>query len=168
MPGRGQGACHLFAARLIIDLPQDSYGQTEARGANKETSCAPRDQMHLTWVPTRMKSFLFILLLVCMAGCVGTRDSLSVIRGKVVNSKGMPISGCKAVPVRSGSNEPLSSFEKAIDSEFMISIVNAPSSGMAVLIFNCPGISGVTLSREIDLALAKRDGGLQIGSVVVQ
>lgn len=113
-----------------------------------------------------IKSIAVLLGALC-CGCVGTADSVSVIRGQLVLNDGTELAGCTAVPFLSGAQEPLSKYERTVDSRFFVSLVNAPSAGTAFIEFRCPGTSGVVRSGAISLKEASGPNGVDIGRVVV-
>jgi hypothetical protein len=84
-----------------------------------------------------------------------------------VRNDGTELNGCTAVPYLCGSGERLSRYEKTVDSRFLVSLVNAPSSGTAFIEFKCPGVSSPVRSREFSLAEASEPNGIDIGLVLV-
>ena len=114
-----------------------------------------------------LKAAIALLLSVVCGGCVGTADSIAVIRGQLVLKNGAEVAGCSAVPYLSGSREPFSKYERTVDSRFFVSLVNAPASGTAFVEFKCPGAPGVVRTGAISLKEASEPNGIDVGRIVV-
>src|SRR5690242_11268023 len=148
--------------RLRLELEEEG-----GRGAAFwRSECTEAQRLRQRRLP--MNKIALALASAFCAGCIGTADSISVIRGQLVRSDGTEVSGCTALVYSSGSREPLSKVEKAVEPRFFVSLVNAPKGGTAVLEFKCPGHPGVMRSREIELSGASDPAGIDIGRVVVK
>jgi hypothetical protein len=108
-----------------------------------------------------------ILLGALCFGCVATADSISVIRGHLVQSDGVDLNGCTALPYLSEVQEPYSKYERVVDSRFFVSLVNAPRAGTAYLEFRCPGVPGAVKTDAFSLKQASEQNGVDIGRVVI-
>ena len=108
-----------------------------------------------------------LVLGVLCCGCVGTADSISVIRGHLVYSDGTELAGCTATPYLVGAERPFSKYERTVDSHFFVSLVNAPKSGGGFIEFRCPGAPGVVRSDAFSLKDASEPNGIDIGRVVI-
>lgn len=112
-------------------------------------------------------STIILALGVLCYGCVGTADSISVIRGHLVHSDGTELAGCTATPYLVGAERPFSKYDRTVDSRFFVSLVNAPKSGGAFIEFRCPGVPGVVKSDAFSLKEASEPNGIDIGRVVI-
>lgn len=112
-------------------------------------------------------AFLWLAANLICGGCIGTMDSVSVVRGQLVRADGGDLNGCVAVLYRSGTTERLTKYERAVDSRFFVSVVNAPTSGDAFIEFSCPGVTGAIRSADFSLAAASEPKGIDVGRVVV-
>ena len=108
---------------------------------------------------------LWLFTLLC-GGCIGTMDSVSVVRGQLVRDDGADLNGCLATPYRSGTKELLSKYERTVDARFFVSLVNAPTSGKAFIEFRCPGVANPIRSPDFSLAAASEPDGVDVGRVV--
>jgi hypothetical protein len=108
------------------------------------------------------KGIAIVLGALC-GGCIGTADSISVIRGQVVLQDGSELTGCTAVPYVNGATKD----ERPVDSRFFVALINAPSSGTAFLDFKCPGVPRVVRSAPVSLYEASQPNGVDIGRIVV-
>jgi hypothetical protein len=113
---------------------------------------------------------LILLVAVQAVACIGTVDAISTVRGHLVDAKGNKVDGCRATVFVTEKSEPYRRDELAIESDFMITLVNAPRSGTGYLMLSCPGFSSKTVTSTFDFRQAASSGirGVDLGTVVVQ